>query len=75
MNRGEWITNPLPAEEMSTEDRLDEIAVLLAEAILRARVRRRRKLSKLSETRENRLELLRELRTHGHEPSRNGERP
>lgn len=75
MTRGEWVPNPLPAGEMSAEDRLDEVAVLLAGGLVRARERRRnRRAAKFSVTRENCLEPGRDLRTHGPEPSRNGER-
>ena len=72
---GPCIPNALPPEEMSADDRLDEVAALLAEGLVRARMRRRRKLRKLAMTRENELEEGRILRTHGLEPSRNGEQP
>jgi hypothetical protein len=53
------------------DDRLDEVARLLAEAMLRARHRRILKGNLRAGTREKALELSASSRTHG---SRNGER-
>ena len=59
------------------QERLDEVSELLAEAILRARLRRERRSNlRRRDAERNCLEVFRTTRTHACEPtSRKGERP
>ena len=52
---------------LSPEDRLAEVAALLAEAILRARVRAHHRLRDSEKMRKEGLDVLSETRTHGRE--------
>ncbi len=60
-------------EPLDADDRLDEVAKLLAVGILRAKLRRNLKRNLAGGTRENVLELCAASRTHACETSRNGE--
>jgi hypothetical protein len=67
--------NALHAHEMSAAQRLREVARLLAEGLLRSRLREARKSQVRKEFGEKHLDEGRPERTHGLELSRNGERP
>jgi len=57
------------------EDRLAELASLLAEAILRSRVRTQRRLRNSEKRRKDGLDVQPEIRTHGRDIIRRGEKP
>jgi len=69
------VDNALHPDEMSPRQRLGEVARLLAEGILRRRLREARNPKIDNGFGENRLEAMRASRTHGLEPARNGEGP
>ena len=63
------MTQPRRPASLDTEERLDAVARLLAEAILRSRLRRNRGKS----SRNNSLDLVPNSSAHVVETSRNGE--
>ncbi len=65
---------PTATASMDTEERLLEVARLLAEAILRSRLRAFLKRNATCGTREDSLELSASSSAHACETSRNGER-
>jgi hypothetical protein len=67
--------NALDPDEMTASHRLAEVASLLAEAILRRRVREARKPRGIKGFGENDLDGSRASSVHGVETSRCGERP
>ena len=62
-------TNP---DDTPSDARLDEVAALLAEAILRARVRAHRRRRESEQKRQESLDVLTETRTHEREAMRCG---
>ena len=55
------------SESIPSDAHLDEVAALLAEAILRARVRAHRRRRKSEQRRQESLDVISETRTHGRE--------
>jgi hypothetical protein len=67
--------NALHPDEMSADQRLREVAQLLAEGLLRRRLREARTRRKSGSLAENALAVSPRSRTHGSERSQTGERP
>lgn len=65
--------NALHPDEMDAGQRLGEVARLLAEGLVRRRLRLLRNRKIVNGFGENRLDAMRPSRTHALEPSRNGE--
>ena len=66
---------PSYTDSLGPQERLQEVARILAEGLLRRRLRRLRDMRQRRVSRENSLELLPTSRTHRIEPSREGEAP
>jgi len=69
------MSNPLSPDEMTAAERISEVADILAEGLLRARLRDMRKVISRMRIRDNPLDNSGGIRPHGLEPRTDGEGP
>jgi len=69
------MSNPLGPNELTASERISEVADILADGLLRAKLRDMRKAISRRRIRDNTLDNPGGLRPHGLEPQADGESP